>query len=82
VTVCEGFQPALGESGADADCAHCGNPQWAHGLIPGRLPFYCASCRVGFASRDGMYQDSKGLWQHDEEGGMSCCGPVLERAAE
>ena len=31
---CDGFQPALGESGAgaDADCARCGNPRWLHGL--------------------------------------------------
>lgn len=42
-------------------------------------PFYCASCGEEFASRDGMYQDSKGLWLHDEEGGMSCCGPVFEK---
>lgn len=48
-------------------------------LLRKAKPFYCASCHEEFASREGMYQDAKGLWQHDEEGWMSCCGPVLEK---
>lgn len=30
---CERFEAALGESGADADCAKCGEPKWMHGLV-------------------------------------------------
>lgn len=30
--VCESFAPALTESGPDADCVYCHQPQWAHGI--------------------------------------------------